>query len=164
MPKPVMLIANLMLPKSPLPKKFFISIGMRGVCAARNVVFDQPPARRKIIVGFRQLPDAMQMIGKNNNRINTKWARGNNVAKCISQAIVNFGLRQPRPPIIGHDGEEITPATLIGPPIVAHSATIIGYGGQRRVAADPPVLQLMVDPLLVAALVVMPRLISPRNY
>ena len=146
-PPPIFRIANLMFPKSALPKKFFASIGKRGRCATRNEMLNQSPTRRKIVIGFRQSPNAMQMIGKYNNCIDAKWSSQRNIAKRFAQSVIYLGFCQPRSSVVCHNGKKITPTALISPPIVAHRATIIKWSGSSPEGTDPPVFHLMVDPL-----------------
>lgn len=74
-------IANLVLPKSLLPDGMFafaqagealaLSVSVR--TAQAKLGFDAFPARRKIGVVFGQGPDAADVIGQDNNGVNSEW-------------------------------------------------------------------------------------------
>jgi len=66
----ISLIADQMLPKSALPDAAFVACDAHGAeplslrQRSREAVLDQPPARGKIAIARRQVPDRMQMIGQ----------------------------------------------------------------------------------------------------
>src|SRR5216684_610221 len=66
----VSLIADQMLPKSALPDAAFVACDAHGAeplplrQRSREAALDQAPARGKIAIAWRQVPDRMQMIGQ----------------------------------------------------------------------------------------------------
>jgi len=72
MPPPIVFVPDSVFPKSALPNVFFL--GTFAICTDTlgNVFFEFPPTPGKIVVVFRQLPEAMKVIGQNDYRIYSK--------------------------------------------------------------------------------------------
>jgi hypothetical protein len=82
MPLEITLIADRMLPESPLPDALLTlcapTLVSRGSVIGldvrpRKCLFDQAPTRRKIRVAIGQRPKRMQMVRKDNIAIELKW-------------------------------------------------------------------------------------------
>jgi hypothetical protein len=90
----ITLIADRMLPESPLPDALLAlcaatlvsngsAIGLD--VRARKRFFDQTPTRRKIRVAIGQRPKRMQMVGKDNLAIELKWMSLADFGEAIQQ-------------------------------------------------------------------------------
>ncbi len=80
---PIFLVSKQMLPVMPLPQSLFIARIERAFHSNRNEPFDLPPPLRKIVVAFRQLPDAVQMVRKYDDGIHGKWSVFHYAAKSM---------------------------------------------------------------------------------
>ena len=77
------LVSYAMLPESPVPhstlrvtKARSASPGFATTTAqesGREIALDQAPTRRVVVISVRQDPDAMEMIGQENNGIESEW-------------------------------------------------------------------------------------------
>src|SRR5262249_38990551 len=88
----IVLVADGVLPKSPLPKrKITVSVAFHStVCGANTIAekrLDQSPAPRIVRILRRQSKDRMQMIRKHDDRIERERAFPSRPAKCHPQRI-----------------------------------------------------------------------------
>src|SRR3972149_10531945 len=81
MPGQIILISNLMFPKTALPESLFTFIEPRSglyslvfiLTSPAEITFNQLPSHRIVIVILWQRPNAMNMVGKQNKSANAKW-------------------------------------------------------------------------------------------
>ncbi len=81
-PDKVFLISDLMLPEAMLPYRAFFEFLS---AVSTEVTFDQSPARRKIIIVLRKSPNAMEMLGKQDKRIDGERMVLDNMSERIPQ-------------------------------------------------------------------------------
>jgi hypothetical protein len=107
MPPPIVFIPDGVFPKPALPNVFFP--WAFAVCANTlgDVFFDFPPTPGKIVVIFRQLPKAMEVVWQNDYRINNKRPRFHNVFECFPQQINMLAFIEDWSSLIGDNGKEI---------------------------------------------------------
>jgi hypothetical protein len=139
MPLEITLIADRMLPESPLPDALlalraptFVSRGstIRLDVRACKRFFDQAPARRKIRVAIGQRPKRMQMVRKDNIAIELKWMSLADFVEAFHQKHDGLSGSQQRATILGNQREEESAAT--NPcPSVAHLTLRILLGLAR---------------------------------
>ena len=123
MPLPIIAAPDCVLPETSLPDVALAPmIGCR--CnSTRACLLDFAPAPREVGIAFRQLQDAMQVIGQDDDPVDVERAAmhdlPNRVAKCADRLIV--GENQFSPPC--HHGKEIATAPNVRPPIITHFKT-----------------------------------------
>jgi hypothetical protein len=106
-PPPIVLVPDSMFPEPALPDVFFT--GAFAVCADAlgDVIFDFPPTPGKIVVVFRQLPKAMEVVGQYDYGINGKRPGYHDVFERFPQQIDMLRFGENRPPLVGDNGKEI---------------------------------------------------------
>lgn len=63
MPTPIFFVSNPMLPKTPLPNRFFTTMVNCRWHTMGNPLFEQPPTAGVIAITLRELPKTVQMVG-----------------------------------------------------------------------------------------------------
>jgi hypothetical protein len=86
---------------------------------SRKPIFDQPPARREIMVAGRQAPDGVQMIGKYDECVDRKSAALTNRGDSFAQDLYVID-EQGSAAVQQIDRKEPTPAWDKSPTIVRH--------------------------------------------
>lgn len=84
---PIFLVFKQMFPVTSLPQSLFLARIERAFQSDGNEPFDLPPPFRKIMVTFRQLPDAVQMVGQNDYGFYDKRAVFHDAAKGLLQSL-----------------------------------------------------------------------------
>lgn len=103
MPVQVVLVPNLVLPKTRLPDGLGALVGLM---VFGEPGFDQAPARREISVIARQCPDAMQVVGHDHHGVHLERARLAHAAKRAGQDFNCRSRGKNRSPAFGHQREE----------------------------------------------------------
>ena len=106
----ILVIANVMLPKPPLPDATLAPRQMAGAQGAggqspRKPCLDQPPPRAEIAIMRWHGPDAMHMIGQNNPSVDAKGPLKARARDGAAQP-VNFVAKQGRARLRQSDGEK----------------------------------------------------------
>ena len=117
----ILRIADGVLPEAALPDPALA--GATALCGigggAREALFDQPPARREIMIAFGQRPDAMEMIGQDAHGDGFERPVGGGASPRGAQ-MVDMVSQQARAPIRHVHREETCPARNIKPSIIRH--------------------------------------------
>ena len=101
----VALVTQHMLPIPLLPDIFKIE-------ALAEPCLDQATARHEIGIAFRQGPDAVQVIGQDDDSVDSEWPLMPHGAERITQQIHGSGSSENRPAVGRHHREEKTAAWL----------------------------------------------------
>src|SRR3989338_1536249 len=134
MPLQIQIVANLMLPKSPLPNRRFLAQHFR--FAQCRVMLDQMPALfaystldnrptpGKICIALRQSPDAMQMFRQQHPCHDCKRQAGTRRFDTVAQGIAEgfMGKKLATPKSIYR--KEIRSARYIGATIFGHQSSL----------------------------------------
>jgi hypothetical protein len=114
MPRKVAVIADRVLPKSPLPKREIAIWPALHIKASLNqcvaeMPLDPPPPARKICVIRWQREDGAQMIRENHDSVDRKWPCAASRAECRTQRayVVHKSVRTP---VSEGDRKEVSPA------------------------------------------------------
>ena len=119
----VALIAQDVLPIPLLPDRFQIA-------TLAEPRLDQAPARHEIGIAVGQGPDAMQVIGQNDDGVDIEWPLLTHGAECIPQQIHGSCRRKDRPAMRRHHREEKAAAWL-GCASVSHGFKVLSDYGLR---------------------------------
>ncbi len=107
---PILFITNQMFPKPALPNLFFTSFIDPYIHSCSHIVLYQSPAKRKIGIIIRQLPNGMQMIWHEHNSLDLKRMFLLGTVKGFTQTYhMPFIDKQPIPSV-GNYREEIMPS------------------------------------------------------
>lgn len=128
----ILVIANVMFPKPPLPNATFPPHQMAGAQgaggqSAREPRFDQPPPRAEIAIIRWHGPDAMHMIGQNHPSVDTKGPLKARARDRTAQS-VNFVAKQGRSRLRQSDSEKDRRARRCISDVMCHGAILAGFG------------------------------------
>ena len=129
----VALVAQDMLPIPLLPDIFKIA-------ALAEPCLDQPPARHEIGITIWQGPDAVQVIGQDDDSVDSEWPFMAHGAKSIAQHVHGSGGSKNGPATGSHHREEKAAAWL---ECASVSHDFMGIVGLRPAAQTPSVLFIL---------------------
>ena len=102
-------------PKTSLPDRLFVLFVTRGALLSfyghelhqlpGGGVFDQPPAGREVHISSGEGPEGMQMVGQQDDSIDTKVTFGTNALDRVAQGTSSPGLPQKRLPLVGYNSK-----------------------------------------------------------
>ena len=118
-------VTNQVLPEAPLPKMVFAAPILLERNAVANEVagkacLDRAPTAGIVGIVRRQGPHRVEMIGKNDDRLDDKRAFLADLAERIAQTI-GMSNKKIRPPVAQRDSEEIRGAWNAETSVVDHS-------------------------------------------
>ena len=129
MPLQINVVANLMLPETPLPDSFLASGNLAGrkPAAVRQPAgkqsFDETPPPAEIRIAFRQSPYRVQMVRQNADRNRLKGPSRPIRLKCGAQSI-NLLHEQLATPVLQRDREEIRATGDEAASVTGHAETV----------------------------------------
>lgn len=87
---------------------------------AREPALDGAPADGEIGIVGGQRPDAMQVVGQDDDGLDGERPNDAGPINCLTQSLQGIGRSQGRPPFVGHDREEERAAGHEGSPVFGH--------------------------------------------
>jgi len=131
MPLKIVIVADAMFPEAALPHGLLAFGAARGGnrrfvlrrAMAGEFALDRHPAVGKIIVPFRQRPQAMQVIGEQHEGVDGEGMARFHRRECLAQQRHVVGIGEQRPPSERDHGEKISrPRKAI--PAIFHAAIV----------------------------------------
>jgi hypothetical protein len=85
-------------------------------------LLDPSPSARICTIAVWKSPDAVQMIGQEDNRICHEWPSKRALSDDSSKKFTGTVVAEQRPPAVGNDGEEECSARNVGAPPIRHGS------------------------------------------
>ncbi len=89
-----------------------------GHIGSRERFFDQPPPRRVVGVLVRKFPDGVKVIGQDDLGLDFERMSVSNALDRVVEHSHDLGIAEQRPPLVGHEREEIAGALDRESPVV----------------------------------------------